>query len=28
VDVAGIADLERVLTTALRWAASPGEELR
>lgn len=28
LDVAGIADLERVLATALRWAASPGKELR
>lgn len=28
LDVAGIADLERVLATALRWAAAPGEELR
>jgi Ser/Thr protein kinase RdoA (MazF antagonist) len=27
VDLAGIADLERVLATALRWAASPGGEL-
>jgi Ser/Thr protein kinase RdoA (MazF antagonist) len=28
VDIAGIADLERVLVTALRWAAVPGKEVR